>query len=135
MSWDYTRVPEHTASVRAHQPKADDGVGVDRASASTRHHVERIIPVRNGRVAWFSVQEEAGHGECVVDRVGHPGLACIVQEFVACTYKCLLLHSTDPGVLDTEYQLIILLWDVQKTWMIRSVHAGSVNPGHAAVKA
>lgn len=96
MSWDDRRVPEHTARVRAHQhqPKADDGVGIDRASASTSHHVERIIPVRNGRVAWFSVQEEAARDECVVERAGHPGLVCVVQEFVACTYKCLPLHRS-----------------------------------------
>lgn len=49
-SWDYRRVPEHTASGQAHQAKADDGVGMDRASASSSHHVERSIPVRNGRV-------------------------------------------------------------------------------------
>lgn len=89
--------------MRAHQPKADDRVGVDRASTSTSHHVEHSMHVRNGRVTWLSMQEEAGHGERVMDRVGHPGdLACIVQEFVPCTYKCLPLHSTDPKVLDIE---------------------------------
>lgn len=55
-------------------------------------------------------------------------------EWVACTYKCLPLHSTDPGVLDTKYQVIILLRDAPKPWMIRSVYAGNVDQGHAAVE-
>lgn len=98
------RVAEHAASGRAHQPKADDGVSVHRASASTSRPVERSTPVRNRSVARFHLQEEAGHGERTVDRVGRHGSMCVTGvEVFLCANQHICHCSINLGVLDTEY--------------------------------
>lgn len=66
--------------------------------------VERSTLVRNRSVAWFRLQEEAGHGERTVDRVGRHGSMCVTGvEVFLCAHQRICHCSINLGVLDTEY--------------------------------